>query len=115
MVGEQTLEITKSLDSALRHLRDEKRVLNVWADGVCINLYDEEGEKARQVQQMGKVYETADHTVIFLGECDAKTEETLSNVMASVEDVAQDSGPTISQDGKQVVQELLERPWFTKV
>ncbi|KAK0110848.1 hypothetical protein ONS96_002437 [Cadophora gregata f. sp. sojae] len=115
MVGEQTLEITKSLDSALRHLRDETRVLNLWADGVCINQNDDEGEKGRQVQQMGKVYETADHTVIFLGECDSSTEETLSGVVAQLEENPQDSGTELDQNGKFVTSFLLKRPWFTRV
>ncbi|PVH72694.1 HET-domain-containing protein, partial [Cadophora sp. DSE1049] len=115
MVGEKTLEVTKSLDSALRHLRDERRVLNIWADGVCINQNDDEGEKGRQVQQMGKVYETADHTVIFLGECDAKTEEALSGVVDWLEEDSLAFDSKINQDGIRIVQELLGRPWFTRV
>jgi len=34
------LEITASLDCALRHLRDQSRLLRVWADGICINQND---------------------------------------------------------------------------
>ncbi|PMD12932.1 hypothetical protein NA56DRAFT_450118 [Hyaloscypha hepaticicola] len=30
------LQVTKNLECALRHLRDAKRILHVWADGVCI-------------------------------------------------------------------------------
>jgi hypothetical protein len=30
-------EITSSLDTALRHIRDSERMLHVWADGVCID------------------------------------------------------------------------------
>ena len=115
MVGKRTLEVTKSLDSALRHLRDEMRVLNVWADGVCINQKDETGEKGRQVQQMGKVYETADHTVIFLGGCTAKNEETLSDVVASCEENTEDRRPIIDQNGRSFLQDLLGRPWFRRV
>jgi hypothetical protein len=39
------LRVTKSLERSFRYLRDEKRHLNVWADGVCINQKDE-NEKA---------------------------------------------------------------------
>ena len=29
--------VTASLESALRHVRDERRVIQVWADALCIN------------------------------------------------------------------------------
>jgi hypothetical protein len=35
------LEVTASLDSALKHLRDEETAVVVWADGVCINQKDD--------------------------------------------------------------------------
>jgi hypothetical protein len=47
-------------------MRDQTRQLHVWADGVCINQQDNE-EKGKQVQQMGRVYEVAHYTVIFSG------------------------------------------------
>jgi hypothetical protein len=36
-VDGKTLEITASLEVALRHVRDYSRVLRIWADGICIN------------------------------------------------------------------------------
>lgn len=36
-VDGKRLDITSSLDSALRHIRDSHRILRVWADGVCIS------------------------------------------------------------------------------
>lgn len=49
LVNGLPLKVTKSLETALRHLRDETRLLNVWADGVCINQRDYV-EKGKQVQ-----------------------------------------------------------------
>jgi hypothetical protein len=63
----QKLEITASLDSALRHIRDLKGELKIWADGICINQTDFE-ERNIQVQQMGLIYQLARHMIIFLGE-----------------------------------------------
>ena len=114
IVGENTLEITKNLDSALKHLRDETRVLNVWADGVCINQNDYL-EKGTQVQQMGKIYETADHTVIFLGECDIKTEQTLSCLANRDQDSSLLFDTKKNDENRRIIQELLRRPWFTRV
>jgi hypothetical protein len=56
--------VTASLDCALRHVREDRRILRLWADGVCINQEDTE-EKNQQVRQMDLVYSTANHTVIF--------------------------------------------------
>ena len=36
------LEITASLESALRHLRDGSREMKIWADGICINQKNKE-------------------------------------------------------------------------
>lgn len=63
----KTLAITSSLYSALRHIRDPKYPLLLWADGVCINQQDNE-EKSHQVSQMGAVYKTASHTIIYLSD-----------------------------------------------
>ena len=81
-VDGRPLRITASLECALRHLRDAKRCLKVWADGVCINQKDDT-EKGKQVQQMGKVYETATHTVIFLGQGEPAAETLLSAALSS--------------------------------
>jgi hypothetical protein len=67
-VDRRPVQITASLESALRHLREQEpgRVLCLWADALCINQTDVL-ERNRQVQQMGAIYSTAHHTVIYLG------------------------------------------------
>lgn len=66
LVDGKSLNITTSLDSALRHVRDGRRVLRVWADGVCINQSSFQ-DRNLQVSQMGSIYTTATRTIIFLG------------------------------------------------
>lgn len=39
-IGGKVLDITASLELALRHIRDPLRTLHVWADGICINQTD---------------------------------------------------------------------------
>ncbi|EPE28606.1 hypothetical protein GLAREA_09727 [Glarea lozoyensis ATCC 20868] len=67
--------VTSNLESALRHLREEEpgRVLRLWVDAICIDQ-ENEGEKNTQVQQMGRIYATAHHTVIYLGESTEATD-----------------------------------------
>lgn len=77
LVDGKRLLITASLNEALRHIRDTHRVIRIWADGICINQ-DDIGDRNRQVRQMGSIYSTAHHTIIFLGpsspECDSLME-----------------------------------------
>lgn len=73
-IGGQSLGITASLNSALRYLRDQTRVRRIWADAVCINQDDIE-EKNQQVKQMATVYAIAHHTIIWVGESNAETEQ----------------------------------------
>ncbi|PMD32954.1 HET-domain-containing protein, partial [Hyaloscypha variabilis F] len=68
-----TLDITASLDCALRHLRDQSRLLRVWADGICINQNDFE-DRNHQVRMMSSIYLLARHTIIFLGPASPQSE-----------------------------------------
>jgi hypothetical protein len=109
--GYHPLQVTKNLECALRYLRDEKRVSHVWADGVCINQRDDD-EKAKQVQQMGRVYEVAHHTVIFLGECDPAEEAVLTGLLSCYK-----KGILYPEanEGIRVLKQILARPWFYRI
>lgn len=54
------LDITLSLEVALKHVRDDSRVLKIWADGICINQKDM-FDRNHQVSKMGLIYSTARH------------------------------------------------------
>ena len=60
------LQITKNLDSALRHLRQNKRYWLLWVDAVCVNQMDLK-ERSSQVQLMKTIYEKAHSVVAWLG------------------------------------------------
>lgn len=66
-IGSQPLGITKNLECALKRLRSKRLFRPIWVDGLCINQTDDD-EKSKQVPLMRNIYETATHTVIYLGE-----------------------------------------------
>jgi hypothetical protein len=70
------MTITATLEAALRDLRDDARILRVWADALCIDQSNIE-ERNQQVRQMGRIYSTAHHTVIYLGSLTAPVEKIL--------------------------------------
>jgi Heterokaryon incompatibility protein (HET) len=83
------------------------------ADSICISQKDN-SEKGKQVQQMGKVYEVATHTVIFLGEGDPSIEVILSHI------ISPHDGSSLIQyqedtNAMSALDRLLRCPWFYRV
>ena len=67
------LEIQQTLDIALRRIRKEVQPRSrIWADGICINQSNN-AEKAIQVAKMGRIYQHALRTIVWLGPADAST------------------------------------------
>ncbi|TGO76816.1 hypothetical protein BELL_0135g00080 [Botrytis elliptica] len=60
-------KVTPNLESALRHLRDDKNTIVIWVDAVCINQNDIP-ERDRQLQMMADVYKKAEMGLSWLGE-----------------------------------------------
>ncbi|KAE8443981.1 hypothetical protein EG329_001205 [Mollisiaceae sp. DMI_Dod_QoI] len=106
LVGTERLKVTASLECALKHLRDERRVLYVWADGACINQNDIE-ERNQQVRQMGSIYDCATHTVIFLG-------PSKTSAKGGIPPFPRPGHADVSDTLRDVL-EILESPWFYRV
>jgi hypothetical protein len=61
-----TLQIGRSLSTALRHLRCPDTTRMMWIDAVCINQADE-AERSVQVKRMSYIYKLAYRVVVWLG------------------------------------------------
>jgi hypothetical protein len=119
------MNITTSLDSALRHLRDTRQSRQVWADAICINQDDPE-ERNQQVSQMGWVYRQASHTVVYLGEGTTETSLFLETLQSN--DPVDWKPPSLTAGSADHVRDVLKsevevaarewivaRPWFKRV
>lgn len=111
-VDDSPVSVTASLCSALRGLRDATRVLRLWADALCINQGDNE-EKGEQIAKIGRIYATANHTVIYLGpggpQLQFLREVPMSDKKAS-------SIPKMhATNATELVEFVLSNPWFTRV
>lgn len=60
-------KVTPNLESALRHLRNDKNKIVIWVDAVCINQNDIP-ERDIQLQMMADVYKKAEMGLSWLGE-----------------------------------------------
>lgn len=78
-VDGKRFDVTQSLHSALRHLRDPKEPARIWADAICINQQDN-AEKLQQVQMMEKVYRSADETTIYVGDATPSSDTFLEAI-----------------------------------
>ncbi|CAI4213268.1 unnamed protein product [Parascedosporium putredinis] len=62
----RTIQVTRSLHEALRHLRHANEPITIWADAICINQSDM-SEKGHQVDMMGDIYERAGEVLVWFG------------------------------------------------
>lgn len=77
--GELT-PVTKNLEAALRHLRTENEIRDLWVDAICINQNDND-ERTHQVGMMDVIYQDAQRVIAWLGiERNTDTFELISNV-----------------------------------
>lgn len=119
-------KITKSLEAALRQLRQPDASIVMWIDQLCINQEDEK-EKEQQIPLMGRIYSQSLNTIIWLGEGSVGSnsamqllEEVIPCLQFNLSDVGPDTFERLrlpSPDSKiwKELWDLLSRPWFTRV
>jgi len=76
--------VTTNLQAALRHLRLDSETTTLWVDAICINQ-DDDAEKSSQVQQMGRIYRSAELVIAWLGEASDDSDFLLDLVLATAE------------------------------
>ncbi|PVH81062.1 hypothetical protein DL98DRAFT_417417, partial [Cadophora sp. DSE1049] len=115
-VDGEPFAVTKNLHDALKCLRDNKKILSIWADAICIDQLDVL-ERNIQVTQMGRIYSCATHTIIFLdssshdldfiiqesGDIPEKSTELSDALINKFRDL-------LSHFGR-----IMSRPWFNRV
>ena len=64
--GEFDFDVTSNLYAALLQLRSRTTSTFIWIDQICINQACQE-EKTHQIRLMGKIYQMASKTIVWLG------------------------------------------------
>ena len=115
-VNGKLLLITKSLNSLLSELENNKSSSALWIDAICINQSDD-AEKTDQVQRMAKIYRKATKVLAWLGveEDGSDFAMDFANVVGDVITLAFTHGIKDIHNSKEVLQLLsalfvLERP-----
>lgn len=118
--------ITRSLGSALRHLRQEDRAVVLWIDQICIDQENNE-EKAQQIPLMSRIYEHALNTAIWLGETADGSDRAIkllkdlhvrlrfsSEEIIDPTDFKRRNLPNPDSANWKALWKLLSRPWFER-
>lgn len=117
----ETMSVTKSLEKALRHLRDTSKPRDLWVDAVCINQKDN-SERTHQVGMMDAIYSEAKRVVVWLGDEQSELALELIKLNGSASDrhwcprgeEGQDSISTTAQM-VHLFTFLKDTKWFTRM
>jgi len=111
VIGDQKLNITQNLYTALQHLQHHSYSRILWIDAICIdqtNLKDKE----HQIPFMAEIYAKARCVLVWLGGPEDDGDRALEAIC-----LAGESSPGLLQE--QSIQEsilkLLQRPWFQRI
>ncbi|RSL74446.1 hypothetical protein CEP53_000298 [Fusarium sp. AF-6] len=118
--------ITSGLEAALKQFRQPHDSIMMWIDQICINQ-DDEAEKKKQIPLMGRIYERARSTVIWLGEAGngsssaLKLIERITSILhftlseVDMKSFQRIGLPVADSHAWKELWDLLARPWFTRV
>ncbi|PSN61755.1 HET-domain-containing protein [Corynespora cassiicola Philippines] len=130
------LAVTKNLYVALQHMRFKKKDRILWIDAICIDQNNAK-ERGHQVQQMGDIFSQAEQVIFWLGHSTLD----VGLLMAALKRLERSSHENfcngwllsdkrwlqlwsetqfpltevVSMRMRQGLQELFQRPWFTRV
>jgi hypothetical protein len=114
----QKIAVTVNLESALRRLRDTKKVRRLWADAICINQKDVR-EREQQVVLMKNIYQNAEKVAIWLGpDNDGQGKLAFQELEEYSEKnmmLPQYREYEVDPSRTQALQTLLDRSWFFRV
>lgn len=114
LLDDQQFGITKSLENALRDMRDPTRELLVWADGICINQEDI-GERNAQVSMMGRIYSAATYTIIYLGALTEAAAIALYCFSPATTSIVLNRENQFDDSWDLAIGDILNREWFRRI
>ncbi|KAI6082596.1 heterokaryon incompatibility protein-domain-containing protein [Hypoxylon rubiginosum] len=114
LVDNAIFYVRSNLHSALRHLRNANQEISLWVDALCINQ-DDNQERSRQVQKMGKIFQESARVLIWLGESDASSQYA-TDFISQIQDPQFLCNENWFDDfGLLALARLLNGPWFSRL
>lgn len=94
LLGGTWTPVTQNLYNVLQQLRADGVHTHLWVDALCIDQSSEE-EKAHQVALMGRIFQEAEHVVVWLGRPGGTNLGSQETSAGAVEDGDDDTGAAI--------------------
>ncbi|OAQ65209.2 ankyrin repeat and SAM domain-containing protein 6 [Pochonia chlamydosporia 170] len=131
-LNNKELGVTYSLYTALQYLRLENCDRILWIDAICIDQ-NNKTEQGHQVQQMGRIYQTATKVICWLGPADYETKALMeslrllqqqsnqqkcrdwSQLWSTVQRSLAEKYPDLLDLQQKGLEKLLNAPWFERV
>ena len=114
------LQIRKGLLAFLKASLDRRPPLRpLWIDAICLNQ-DDGAEKADQIPSMGQIYKNASRTIVWLGEPEENTFQTLIFMKTVIkfaeehDDITYISREHFPQEWE-AVRRYMRRAWFNRL
>ncbi|POS74144.1 HET domain-containing protein [Diaporthe helianthi] len=104
------LRITANVDSLLRHFRVPHKARLLWIDAICLNQKDET-EKTQQIPLMGRIYNDAKRTRIWLGNDEV---DKAQHAFSVIRDIGREDQRKVTREELECLAEFFSRPWFTR-
>ena len=118
LVNGRTINVTKSLEAALRQLRHRDKPRSLWVDYICINQADVL-ELNQQVARMGIIYEQANRVLIWLGLATPNSQMGMEMLRYFVHEQRPQTSPLWQTNPQSLVlqglQDIMSRPWFKRM
>ncbi|KAI0532786.1 heterokaryon incompatibility protein-domain-containing protein [Xylaria digitata] len=102
-----SLQVSSNCYDALRRLRLKYVARTLWIDAICIDQKNDL-ERSSQIKIMGRIYATAEASVIFLGDHDPESESLFRYLCNG-------NGSTRKQSVVRGIEKLFDRPWFSRI
>ena len=114
LVDDKTYFVTTSLESFLRHRREENVRVTLWVDAVCINQADP-NEKGRQIPLMSAVYSAASCLTIWLGSASHNSDIAIRTLRHLGLGSPYAKMPILTGNTLTAIESLLSRSWWSRI
>jgi len=112
IINNKSLALTQSISDALRRMRHETELRQLWADQISINQ-DDLVERGKQVRLMGQIYKGAMRVLIWLGRDEENLARLALNKFRCLKNIFDDGVQLkkFTEDQKECLETLDDGSW----
>jgi len=114
IINDQTIPVNVNLEAFLRRRREVNQKVTLWVDAICINQ-DDALEKNSQIPLMNMIYAFAPRLTIWLGPGSDDSTLAIEWLVDLGSGSPYNKMPILDRKDLMALQNLLSRPWWTRI